>query len=80
VAMAHGVDNVEIPLGGVRLGCVVRVESTRQYSTTSHWTSLARGMRPGHFLREVPMAGTCERRISPGGDSPWGKSPGWRCC
>jgi hypothetical protein len=27
----------------VRFGCVVRVESTRQDSMMSHWTSLARG-------------------------------------
>ena len=35
---------------GMRLGCVVRVESTKQDSTMSLWTSLARGMRPGHSL------------------------------
>jgi hypothetical protein len=28
---------------GVRFGCVVRVESTRQDSMMSHWMSLARG-------------------------------------
>ena len=28
---------------GVHLGCVVRVESTEQDLTASHWTSLARG-------------------------------------
>jgi hypothetical protein len=28
---------------GVRLGCVVRVESTEQDSMMSHWMSLARG-------------------------------------
>ena len=45
---------------GVRLGCVVRVELTEQDLTMSHWTSLARGVRPGHPLREVPMVGACE--------------------
>ena len=42
--------------------CVVRVESIGQDLTTSRWTSLARGMRPGHFLRDVPVAGICEMR------------------
>jgi hypothetical protein len=39
VAMALGADNVVITWGdlGVRLGCVVRVESTRQDSTMSLW-------------------------------------------
>ena len=44
------------------LGCVVRVESIEQDSTMSLWTSLARGMRPGHFLRDVPVASICEMR------------------
>ena len=35
---------------GMRFGCVVRVESIEQDSTMSLWTSLARGMRPGHSL------------------------------
>ena len=48
---------------GVCLGCVVRVESTGQDSTMSLWTSLARGMRPRHSLREVPVVGTCVRSI-----------------
>ena len=48
---------------GVCLGCVVRVESIGQDSTTSLWTSLARGMRLGHSLREVSMVGTCVRSI-----------------
>ena len=64
---------------GVRLGCVVRVELARQDSMMSLWTSLSRGMRPGHSLREVPMAGTCEMRRSWGGVSLWDEAPGWRC-
>ena len=48
---------------GVCLGCVARVESTEQDSMMSLWTSLARGMRPGHSLREVPVVGTCVRSI-----------------
>ena len=64
---------------GMCIGCVVRLESTRQDSTTSLWTSLARGMRPGHSLREVPVAGTCEMRRSRGGVSLWDEALGWRC-
>ena len=39
MAMALSVDNVVINWGDldVRLGCVVRVESTGQESTISHW-------------------------------------------
>ena len=50
--MACDVDNMVITWGdlGVCLGCVVRVESTRQDSTTSLWTSVAKGKRPGHSL------------------------------
>ena len=48
---------------GMSLGCVQRVDSIRHDSTMSLWTSLARGMRHGHSLREVPMAGTCVRSI-----------------
>ena len=48
---------------GMCLGCVVRVESIRQDSTMSLWTSLARGMRSGHSLREILVAGTCVRSI-----------------
>ena len=47
----------------VCLGCVVRVESIGQDPTTSLWMSLARGIGPGHSLREVPMAGICVRSI-----------------
>ena len=53
----------------VRLGYVVRIESTRHDSTMSLWTSLARGMRHGHSLRQVPMVGTCVRSVFRGGDS-----------
>jgi hypothetical protein len=44
VALALSADNVVITWGdlGVRLGCVVRVESTVQDSMTSLWESLAR--------------------------------------
>jgi hypothetical protein len=57
------------------LGCVVRVESIRQDSTTSLGTSLAVGMQPGHPLREVPLAGACEMRRSRGGVSLWDEAP-----
>ena len=52
MAMALGVDNVVITWGdlGVCLECVVRVASTIQDSMTRLWTSLAKGMRPGHSL------------------------------
>ena len=65
MAKALGADNMVTTWGdlGMRLGCVERVESTGQDSTMSLWTSLARGMRHGHSLREVPMAGTCVRSI-----------------
>jgi hypothetical protein len=63
----------------MRLGCVVRTKSTRQDSTTGLWTSLARGMRLGHSLREVPVAGTCEMRRSRGGVSLWDEALGQRC-
>ena len=64
--MAWDADLVVITWGdlSVHRGCVVRVESTRQDSMTSLWMSLARGMRPGHSLQEVPMVGTCERSMS----------------
>jgi hypothetical protein len=44
VAMALGADNVVITWRdlGVHLGCVVRVESTGQDSTTSHWDKFCR--------------------------------------
>jgi hypothetical protein len=61
------------------LGCMVRIESTGHDSTIGLWTSLARGMRPGHSLREVPMAGTCEMRRSRGGVSFCDEALGWRC-
>jgi hypothetical protein len=46
VAMALGADNMVISWRDLDMhfGCVVRVESTRQDSTMSLWTSLARGM------------------------------------
>jgi hypothetical protein len=46
VAKAHGAAKTGDNLGdlGVCLGCVVRVESTGQDSTTNLWTSSARGM------------------------------------
>jgi hypothetical protein len=82
VAKALGADNMVTTWGdlGMHLGCVVRVELTEQNSTMSLWTSLARGMQPGHCLRDVPMAGTCEMRWSRGGVSPWDEASGWRCC
>ena len=43
------------------LGCVVRVESIGQDLTMSHWMSHAKGVRPRHPLRKLPMAGICER-------------------
>ena len=62
------------------LGCVVRVESIGQVLTTSHWTSLAGGgVRSGHPLREVLVAGACETRRSQGGVSLWDEALGWRC-
>jgi hypothetical protein len=64
---------------GMRLGCVVRVESFGQDLTTSHWTRHAEGVRPGHALREVPVAGACETRRSWGGVCLWDEAPGWRC-
>ena len=61
MAKAHGAAKIGDNLGrSWRVSWyVVRVESTGHDSTTSLWTSLARGMRPGHSLREVPVAGTC---------------------
>ena len=63
----------------MHLGCVVRVELTKQDSTMSLWMSLARGMRPRHSLQEVPVVGTCEMRWSQGGVSLWDEALGWRC-
>jgi hypothetical protein len=45
----------------VCFGCVVRIESIGQDPTTSLWTSLAKGVRPRHPLRELPVTGICER-------------------
>jgi hypothetical protein len=42
-------------------GCVVRIESIGQDPTTSLWASLAKGVRPGHPLRELPVVGISER-------------------
>jgi len=56
----------------VPLGCVVRVESIGQVLTTSHWTSLAGGIRPRHPLCEVPMADACEMSRSRGATM-WGQ-------
>ena len=52
MAMALNANNVVITWGdlGVRLGCVVRVESIGQDLRMSHWLSLARGVRPRHPL------------------------------
>ena len=63
----------------MRLGCVVRVESIGQDLTMSRWASLARGVRPKHPLRVVPVAGACEMRRSQGGVSLWDGALGWRC-
>jgi hypothetical protein len=41
--------------------------------------SLAGGMRFGHPLREVPVAGTCDRGDPGDGVSLWDKAPGRRC-
>ena len=52
MAKAHRAIKIVTTWGdlGMCLGCVVRVESIEQDSTMSLWTSLARGMRPGHSL------------------------------
>jgi hypothetical protein len=46
----------------VCFGCVVRVELIVQEPTMSLFgASLAEGVLPRHPLRELPMAGICER-------------------
>ena len=50
---------------------MMMVESIGLDLRTSCWTSLARGVRPRHPLREVPVAGACEMRRSWGGVSLW---------
>jgi hypothetical protein len=63
---------------GMRLGCMVRVESIRQDPMMSHWMSLAGGCDQGipyeRYLWWVHVM-----RRSRGGVSLWDEAPGWRC-
>jgi hypothetical protein len=61
----------------VRLGCVVRVESTEQDLRRDLGQVLPGDATWAFPTRKVPVASTCDRERSRGGVSSWDEASGW---